>query len=369
MSEEIVVKSQISLEQEVKDDLIQSGFSVTNWSLGSRMRRFVAAVTRPISELYLLVAEIKKQMYLKTATGTWLILKGADEGVPIKEPTKTLGSVIIGRTQIVATPVSIPSGSLLKTEIDLKGNELRYITTTTIILPSSQKEILVPVIAEFEGSEYNIGTGLISSFLTHIDGVDYVKNEVDWISTLGTDLEDQELYRQRVMNEKKLRRGDWNALYKSLATSVTGVKDAEVISNHPRGQGTINVVIVTENGIVPPILLQEVQTKIDIGKELCADVLAVAAQTQAVDITLALTVTKDVIDLEPYRLKALAIIDDVFSKKKIGQSYIKADSISKTMSIDNARNSVISLPLTDVKPSSSVLLIKGTITVAVAREV
>lgn len=369
MSEEIVIITQSEIEEQVKADLISSGFSVTNWSVGSRMRRLLAAFAKPVSELYSLINTITKQMYLKTATGSWLILKGEDEGVPIKEATKTQGLVLMGRNEVENTTISIPKNSIVKTQISGTGTEFRYIVDQTVVLGAGVKEISVPVIAEFEGSEYNIGAGLITVFLTHIDGLDYVTNGVDWITKVGTDQEDPELYRARIMNEKKLRRGDFIALYKSLATSVTGVKDAVPITNHPRGQGTIDIVIVTESGVVPSTLLQEVQAAINAGKEPCADVLAIAAQTQAVNLVLNLTVATDVLDLEPFRTSAMAIIDADLSGKKIGEKYIKAQTVSKLMALEKVKNAVIATPSDDVTPASSILLIKGTVTINVAREV
>lgn len=368
MSEEIVIKTQTEIEDQVKSELVSSGFSVTNWSIGSRMRRFLAAFAKPISELYTLIDTVAKQMYLKTATGSWLLLKGEDEGVPIKEATKTQGLVTMGRNEVTNTTISIPKNSIVKTQISSTGTEYRYIVDQTVVLGAGVKEITVPVIAEFEGFEYNIGTGLISVFLTHIDGLDYVTNGVDWITKLGTDQEDPELYRARIMDEKKLRRGDFNALYRSLATSVTGVKDAVPITGHPRGQGTIDIVIVTESGVVPSALLQDVQAAIDAGKEPCADVLAVAAQTQAVDVVLELTVAADVIDLEPFRLSAATIIDSDLTGKSIGEKYIKANTVYNLMAIEKVKNAVITTPADDVSPAGSVLLIKGTVTINIARE-
>lgn len=369
MSEEIVIKTQTEIEESVKADLVSSGFGVTNWSIGSRMRRFLAAFAMPVSELYELVETVVKQMYLSTATGSWLILKGNDESVPIKEPTKTKGMAILGRDVAENVAITIPKDSIVKTTLTSAGVEYRYITESTVILPANVKEIALPVIAEFEGTAYNIGTGLINVVLTHIDGIDYVTNTADWITQIGTDLEEEEIYRERIRNEKRRRQGDPKALYKALATSVTGVKDAEPITNHPRGQGTIDVVIITETGSVPSELLQETQAALEAGKEICADVLALAAQTQAVDITMTLTVAADVIDLEVPRLAAMAVIDADFSKKKIGSSYIKAQTVYESMKIEKVTNAVISTPANDVTPNSSVLLIKGVVTINVVREV
>lgn len=369
MAGEVIIKTQTELEEEVRTELVSTGFSITNWSIGSRFRRLIAAVLRPTSELYQLMSDMIPQMYYKTASDGWLRLKGSDEGVDAFLAQKALGKVLMGRNEITAVAVMIPSGTIVKTELDGKGNEYRFISQSDVLLPSGSKEILVPVEAESEGASYNVGSGKINVILTHVEGIDYVNNTTDWLTNLGTDDEDDESYRSRIGFEKKLRRGEADALYRALAMSVPGVKDAIPIMDHPRGQGTIDIAIITDSGIVPSEMLALVQAAVNAGKEVCADVLVKVAGTQTVDVNLTLVVDRSINDLAPYQAAALSVVDSAFASLTLEKSaFILGEQTKQLMGIENAKDVIFTTPTASVTPPKSVRLIKGTVTINVIRE-
>lgn len=265
------------------------GSKITNLSVGGVFRTLLELAMQGCADLYSLLLEIVPKGYIKGATGKWLDMKAEDLMLSRKPKQKALGLVIFGRN-VASCNALIQAGSIVKTNMTPNGEELRYFTTEDYICPDGVAEIAVPVISEFEGSKYNVGAGSICNVVTHVSGFDYVRNASDWLIQEGADDESDESLRMRCrLRWNEVSQGGTALAYKSMALSVTRVTAAEVDDEFPRGNGTVDIIILGTGGMPTSKLISEVQSVINERHILCSDVLV--RGPLAHPITLSMTIS------------------------------------------------------------------------------
>lgn len=264
---------------EIVRDMLQKVATRTrlsNFNPGSIIRTLVEIVAFAIAELYALVAAVVKQGFLATATGFWLELKVREYGLTRKPAVTTRGVVVFGRRATTGN-VTIPAGVIVSTLTDQNGRQYRFVTTEAVVLQAGQAEIGVPVIAEQPGAGYNVGAGAIQKLTVYVSGVDYVRNDGGWITAEGADMEtDEELRRRGFLAWAELARGGTRDAYVAWALSVPGVKNVFVDDTLPRGQGTVDVYIISTSGLPTAALVAAVQAVIDAKRPITANALAKA---------------------------------------------------------------------------------------------
>jgi len=212
-------------------------------------------------QLYLFLAVIFIQAVPDEATKLWLDLHCRQVGLARKSATKAAGTVHFTRTGTSGN-VNIAAGRVVRTPVDASGNRYRYVTTAAAVLPDGATEIAVPVTAEEYGVAANATVGQISEVVTTIDGVDGVENRSGWLTSEGTDAEDDDSLRQRYQLAWKMLNGCTKYAYQAWALEVTGVVSATILDQHPRGEGTVDVLIVGSAGLPTQQLLDRVTANI-----------------------------------------------------------------------------------------------------------
>lgn len=373
-------KDKTTLETEVYESYRTNGGRVTNFNTYGVFRRLVGACLQGVADLWNLLLSVIPQGFASTASGAWLDRKCADVGITRFAAVKTQGNLIFGRNS-TAGNVRIQPGVIIKTEVLPDGKELRYIATNTesIILPDGSAEISVPVIAEYAGSAYNVGTGKITQLVTYVSGIDYVTNNADWITQEGTDEETDEALRERYqLKWEELSEGGTDAAYVSWARSIAGVRDVSVDSNHPRGQGTVDVTIASESGAPTSTLIDQVQAYVNTKKPNVSDVLVKGPNQVIVNLNITLQLPVDEGDIPTVQAEGEARYNALFTKNqvyydmgiksfRISESLYLARLISIGMGITPVVNVVITLPAADVVASAGDLLVPGVITVTAER--
>lgn len=212
-------------------------------------------------QLYLFLALVLKQAFPDTATGLWLELHCRQVGISRKEATKAKGTIYFTRAAAGGN-VPIQSGRVVRTLPDGTGTIYRFITTEAAVLADGALEVAVAVEAEDYGSGANVTAGQICEIVTVIPGVDAVENRAGWLVTEGVDTEEDEPLRRRYQLAWKALNGCTKYAYEAWALEVTGVIEAKVMDQHPRGQGTIDVLIVGSAGVPTQQLLDAVTANI-----------------------------------------------------------------------------------------------------------
>jgi len=216
-------------------------------------------------QLYQLLAAVFVQAAPLTATDEeWMAWHAEQVEAPRKQATKAEGVVRFARAATSGN-LPIPAGRVVRTEPDGAGRVYRYVTTAAGVIADGTNEAAIPVKAEDYGTAANASTGQISEMVTPVSGVDAVANSADWLTSEGADLETLSQLRERYILRWMGNNGMTKHAYASWALSVTGVVAATVLDQHPRGQGTVDVIVKGADGIPTDNLLAAVRTAVATG--------------------------------------------------------------------------------------------------------
>ena len=243
----------------------------------------LARVNRDVSALI-------PQCFPLYATGSWLDLHAAGVLLTRKPALQATGQITFTRAQAGGN-VKIPAGRLVKTKPDGLGEVYRFVTTVDVVMPENALSVAAPVIAEEYGQAANVTAGAICEIVTAIGGVDGVANSADWLLTEGADEEGDESLRTRYVLVWKAVGGLNKYFYESLALSVPGVIKVFVNDRHPRGQGTVDVVIKGAAGIPTESLISQVAAVIEENRPQIDDVLVLAPAPVGVALDIELLIT------------------------------------------------------------------------------
>ena len=351
------------------------GVKITNFNIGGVYRTLIEIPMQAISELYSLLPGILKQTYMHMATGGWADLKAAEYRINRKESLPTKGQVFMARDNY-GEDVKIPKDSIIK--ITVLGEERRFFVEDDVLLLAGLSEVAVPVIAEFEGSDYNALATENWEMVTHIPGIDKIYTRADWITREGTNAESDDDLRNRAL-------GRWDALayggtddkYISICKEVNGIEDVKIVDGDPRGRGTVDIYITSVSGSPSEDLLAECQSKINYRKDLCADVLVQAASSAPVDMDIVIyydsmygdeKLIRDqalVIMSKIFRSVALEVEDSNFYRTSLGKPLLLAPIIGQMIRIENVVNVKFNTPSNDVLVNENEIPIAGEIKIQV----
>ena len=290
------------LKEEKVRELNESGFKITNFNSGGIFHTLLMIVLQIYIEFIKLFRAVLPQMYVKHATGTWLVLKAQDYSKERKAATKVKGILTLSGSAGHET-ITIPKGTTFKTDKDINGEELRFFSTEDVTFLTGAESVSVPVEAEMEGAKYNVSPGQIVKCLKHLEGVEEITNGEEWIRIPGADIEEIESLRSRTLNSwSELATGTTAAKYKSVAEKVDGVLYADVDQLHPRGQGTVDIIITSTAGSAGEELLKKVEDAVEEIRGEYDNLLIKSAETICQDISVTAT------------LPALASADGVESR-------------------------------------------------------
>lgn len=355
-----------TLVGEALNKLKSYGTRITNLNIGGVWRTLTEAAMQGIADIYDLLVDIVPKGYAIYAEGQWLDLKCEDIGLYRHEGTKTEGVVTFYRANTSGT-ITIPSGTMVKTGVSPTGDVLRYYTTTDSIMADSQADIDVPFIAEFEGTQYNIGPGMITEIVTYVSGVDGVQNKENWITKEGTDREDDEHLRERYfLKWSQIAIGDPAEKYISWAKEIPGVAEVKVDDQLPRGQGTVDIIITAPEGMPSQALIDAVQAYIEDRKPTTANVLVKGPEAVYADITATIYLPSSYGDETETYNNATAALSAMFDTMTIGDSLYGSRIIAVLMGVKD----VIKVDLTgfmDITVLPNQYILPGTISISVVR--
>ncbi|MFV0423747.1 baseplate J/gp47 family protein [Oleidesulfovibrio sp.] len=247
----------------VQDELAAAGFLPRRLNLNKGIARGLIELTAwGIWQVYNLLEILVKQAVPATATGIWLNLHLAAVGLFRKMWTKATGRVRFFRDGNIAGNIVIPSGRIVRTLPDGAGEIYRFVTTEAAVLLADEDFVDVPVTAEEYGTGSNAGPGQICELVTPVIGVRGVTNVSGWLVSEGADKETDDQARERYQLRWMGLNGCTKYAYKAWALSVTGCVSVEILDQHPRGQGTVGVVVRGSAGLPTEALLKRVEEAI-----------------------------------------------------------------------------------------------------------
>lgn len=353
--------------EKIQSELIEENFPVTNFKKGGVFYFLTRLMVSILIDLKELARTILNSNFILHAEGDWLEIKAADYSKQRKEAVKTKGYITIYRRDY-QDDLRIKKGHGFKTDPNAAGNELKYYAYKDTVIPAGVEVGEVLVEAENAGGGYDVKAKTINTSMVHMDGVEYVTNNDGWITEASSDIETLESLRTRCVSSwAELSTRTVKEKLINAAKSVPGVLYADVDDQHPRGQGTVDIIITGENdGVASDLVLERVEEAIAPLKGNYEDYQLIRSKIAKQDFEIVIYLsshasTEGVVEQATELIKNLMKItrDDVHS--------LYRDSIIRTLSnnVLNYRRSDIVKPATDLQYSKEMVVVAGEIKITV----
>ena len=246
------IRSELYLRLEA----VQDAYAAKGW-LPRRLNLNKGVVRGPIElfawgqfQLYTLLQTVLKQAVPYYATGKWADIHAQSVELSRREATKALGLVRFFRNPEHTGNVPIRAGRIVCTLPDGAGEVYRYVTAEDAVLPADAEYVEVPVESESYGASANASAGMICELVTPVPGVSGVGNAKGWLTSEGADAETDAQLMERYRLRWAASSGCTKYAYIDWALSVPGVMSVAILDQHPRGQGTVDIV-VRGSAIIP----------------------------------------------------------------------------------------------------------------------
>ena len=350
-------------------ELQEAGFIITNFHSGGIFYTMLMIVLRVKIELIQLLRTVLNNLFVSHATGVWLDLKMADYSKKRKKAQKTQGLVTVSRLDAEGEAVKIPKGTVFKTVQDINGEELRFFALEAAVLQKGAQTVEVPVEAEIEGTRYNVPQEQITRTLTYLGEIS-VSNARDWITREGSDTEDDESARTRTLRSwSELAQRAIEDTFINTAESVPGVLFAQADCLHPRGQGTVDVIVTGTAGEATEGLLNDVRKAVAQIAGPYDNILVKSSVTVPQDIAVTVTVSNapDNSQIENRVRTILTGLLAVRKGRRLHELTCSDINLAIRNGCDTVTNAVVTVPAADVRLSRDKVIIPGTISVTVER--
>ena len=350
-------------------ELQEAGFIITNFHSGGIFYTMLMIVLRVKLELIQLLRTVLNNLFVSHATGVWLDLKMADYSKKRKKAQKTQGLVTVSRLDAEGEAVKIPKGTVFKTVQDINGEELRFFALEAAVLQKGAQTVEVPVEAEIEGTRYNVPQEQITRTLTYLGEIS-VSNARDWITREGSDTEDDESARTRTLRSwSELAQRAIEDTFINTAESVPGVLFAQADCLHPRGQGTVDVIVTGTAGEATEGLLNDVRKAVAQIAGPYDNILVKSSVTVPQDIAVTVTVSNapDNSQIENRVRTILTGLLAVRKGRRLHELTCSNINLAIRNGCDTVTNAVVTVPAADVRLSRDKVIIPGVISVTVER--
>lgn len=353
--------------EEIKGKLGEEGFIINNFNKGGIFYIIIRIFVLIYIDIKRLARSIINNLFIKHAEGDWLEIKVADVGKKRKEAIKTRGYVTLYRDDY-QNALQITKGHMFKTLPDVNGKELKFYVLDTTVIGAGKKSGKVLVEAESPGTGYNVSTGKITVSMIHLDGVVSVSNEEGWLYEEGADIEDLEDLRTRAedaWSELAERTTDEKLI--NVSKKVSGVLDVRVDAQHPRGQGTTDIIITSTSGEATQELLKKVENATAYLKGNYDDFLYKSSTIVNVDIKLTLYIAKDASTdgVQQTAEKTIEKFMQLSSREELNCLYMDDIRYALKSDIETYKRAEISSPDGDIELDKGKVIMLGGIEVIV----
>ena len=353
--------------EEIKGKLGEEGFIINNFNKGGIFYIIIRIFVLIYIDIKRLARSIINNLFIKHAEGDWLEIKVADVGKKRKEAIKTRGYVTLYRDDY-QNALQITKGHMFKTLPDVNGKELKFYVLDTTVIGAGEKSGKVLVEAESPGTGYNVSTGKITVSMIHLDGVVSVSNEEGWLYEEGADIEDLEDLRTRAedaWSELAERTTDEKLI--NVSKKVSGVLDVRVDAQHPRGQGTTDIIITSTSGEATQELLKKVENATAYLKGNYDDFLYKSSTIVNVDIKLTLYIAKDASTdgVKQTAEKTIEKFMQLSSREELNCLYMDDIRYALKSDIETYKRAEISSPDGDIELDKGKVIMLGGIEVIV----
>ena len=353
--------------ERIRNELEDEGFIINNFNKGGIFYLIIRIFVTIYIEIKTLARTVINNLFIKHADEDWLEIKAPDFGKARKEAVKAQGYITVYRNEY-QNALQITKGHMFKTLPDVNGKELKYYVLATTVIGAGEESGRVLVEAEESGTSYNLPSGKITISMIHLDGVEAVSNEDGWLHLEGSDIEDIEDFRERIGESwSELAELTTEDKLKNVARKVSGVLNVEVDAQHPRGQGTTDIIITGTGGEATKELLQRVEAATSYLKGNYDDFLYKSSTVIRQDVTLAIYISKEA-SVEGVKATAEHIIEDVLQlgkREELNCLYMDDVRYALKKGIADCKRVEFSKPAADIEEEKDVVVMLGSLEVEV----
>lgn len=250
------------------------GGKITNMNIGGVYRTLLELSVEALATLHDRALAVVPQGFLSDAQGAWLGLLLEDLGTALQPAVAARWNLVVSRADPDGGNVSLPADSEYRTRTTALGDVLRFRQVEAVMLLDGEASVQVLVQAVETGARYNVAPDSIVEFVTAIPGVDAVTNPAGGLVREGVDQEQPDDARSRGrLRWPALARGVVRETLEAWAREVPGVVDVSVDDEHPRGQGTVDVIVTGTSGAPSAELIAAVSTLIGARLLQCVNLL------------------------------------------------------------------------------------------------
>ena len=361
----------VPTEEEAMEEKIQElrdeGFVVTNFSKGGIFYTLLYIVIHIGIQIKEAAVDLINSAFMTHCPDEYVEIRAADYSKTRKEGVKAEGYVTVQRSDTTRA-ARIAKGHPFRTDTDAYGNYMRFYALEEQTIPEGVAEFDVKVQAEEDGTAYNVPTGTINTTMVHIEGYESVTNKEGWLAVEGSAQESLESLRTRCLNSRaENSERNIDAKIKSVAEGVTGVKVAYVNSQHPRGEGTWDIIVTGTSGAASDQVLDDVADAIAPMLGSYGDMLVKSSTPMSVDVAVDIYIEKGV-STSGYQEKAEALIRnlmDVQNRSELNTLYLDAIRGKLSGGLDRFRKCNIIAPADDIEEGVDTAVILGDLKVNV----
>lgn len=367
LDELIPLPNKFEMAEEIRQQLEKKGFKISYWENGGIYKTLIMVFLKIYEELIYLLRYVLYNVYLKTSGEEWLDVKANDFSRHRKEALKTQGYVTLRRSSSGGV-LEIPAGYIFKTETDSKGNEYRFIVPEKQFMKAHETEAKIRVIAENTGEEYNVPPGKITKCLQYMGEIEII-NEKDWIEKEGSSREDDESLRERTVDWwDELAQLPTGAKYRAIALKVPGVMQCYVDDLHPRGQGTIDIVLIGAAGVPTEALINSVKKEVEKVRGPYDDIEYISPTEQMTDVSVEIFIDKMMDDTNVKTLAKESIENLLKNVRGRSLNHLyRAKLIDELMNISEIQNVKVLTPQEDIIVNNRTIIRLQECTVTVKR--
>jgi uncharacterized phage protein gp47/JayE len=321
--------------------LLSPNFDVTDFHPGGVARTLIEIDATVLADVEQMVQQLGVSGFLETAEGDWLDALAQSHYQLLRKPATFALGVLKVQAAPGFGPYTLAPGQVWVSSVEgLRFNNLEAAT----IVQSGTAELLVR--AESPGAAYNVPNNTITVLHTPLPGLS-VGNSTGWLLQAGADQERDTALRERCrLQWPALGSGATRDAYKFWAyTASSSVSKVRVLDQHPRGQGTVDVVLWGDGGIGASVVA-DVDAYIQARRPVTADVLVYSALERVVPVTAQLVV--ETAYLNSALREAAAGLARLQREIPIGGTLYKNAIVEELMLPRGVVNVVLTNPATDI---------------------
>lgn len=268
---------------------------LTFWGSAGIGVAILKAISFFISELQLQANIIALTSRISTAWGRHLELLLEDSNFPKKQNTYAQTIQQFNGSNDRVTDILIPAQTIVRTANDYFGNNIKYATTSDIVLLLSEPSVTGVIQCTQVGTIGNVLSGAINILDETITGISGTINieDVGNGSNLEKDAQYIDRYGYYLLG---LKQGNESAILNAVY-AVEGVVYADLKENFP-ANGTFTIFVTTENGIVDTVLKARINQAVKAVKGFTVTPNIISPIVEAVTLTLDLRLSTNIYNSE-----------------------------------------------------------------------